>query len=421
MQFPRYRVLPPTSRLILVVTLLNMPPLHGAVRLLQQTKDALTLEGAKIVVDYGKTVTFTARFEATFPTEHVTILLKGHNEDTLHVEEIPVNADGTIEFIYNAEHDPLPPFGTMLIQARVDLEGGRMLISEPIPFAYNDSRFPWQTISQDDLNMHWYAGEASFAAEALKAAVSGLESIRSFFPITSTEPIHIYVYSNPVDLQDALAMGGETWAAGHTPPGLDAILAAIEPGPNQSFEMNTEIPHELAHWVLFRTLREGYHRQPVWLLEGMASMAELDTPPDHASALQAAHRTGTLLPFTDLCASFPTDAGGAFLAYAQSRSFVTYIRKTYGDAVLLRLTRAYHNRGILDGTSCAVGTIEALGMPLGQLDENWRKSLALQEYDPNEVHNLAPFIAVMALILIVPLWGLLEQTSKRRNHGRGPT
>ena len=419
MRFPRFRALPPTSGLILVMTLLNIASLHSAGQMLQQTQDALTLKDAKVVVEYGRTITFTARIETALAIEQASILIKVTSQEIPRMETITVKEDGSIRFIYDSAREPLPPFGAVLAWVQVVLEDGKTYSSEPIRFSYNDDRFAWQVINHGNLNVHWYAGEDSFGAQALNAAVLGLAEIRGFHPTAATEPIHIYIYSNPVDLQDALAMGGETWAAGHTPPGLDAILVAIEPGPNQSFEMNTEIPHELAHWVLFRTLREDYDRQPVWLLEGMTYAAELEAHPDHASALQTAHRTGALLPFMDLCASFPAEAGGAFLAYAQSGSFVNHLRKTYGDAVLVRLTQAYRERGPLDDANCALGSLKALGVPLEQLDENWRESLPLQEYDSNAVHSLAPFIAVMALILIVPLWGALEQTRKRRKHGPG--
>jgi hypothetical protein len=65
-------------------------------------------------------------------------------------------------------------------------------------------------------------------------------------------------------------------------------------------------------------------------------MVELYPNPDYARALEIAGVNNTLIPFGDLCASFPADSGSAYLAYAQSQSFVTYIRDSFGVSGLTR-------------------------------------------------------------------------------------
>jgi hypothetical protein len=114
-----------------------------------------------------------------------------------------------------------------------------------------------------------------------------------------------------------------------------------------------------------------------------------------------------------LCASFPVDAGNAYLAYAQSQSFVSYIRDTYGTPSLTRLIEEYGK-----GYSCELGATNALGMPLGQLDVRWRENVLGQNLAGVAVRNLSPFILLLVLALLVPLWGAIDMFRQRRQHGK---
>jgi hypothetical protein len=167
-----------------------------------------------------------------------------------------------------------------------------------------------------------------------------------------------------------LLLGGAGWAGGHAHPELGVVLVAIPPGASQFIEMETKIPHELAHVMLYRSLGEQYEKQPAWLIEG--NRFDGGTLPEPGVCARAGDRqeTNSLIPFTDLCASFPADAGSAFLAYAQSQSFATYIRDSFGTSGLSRLTSAYS-----EGFSCELGATQALGVPLSQLDLRWRETV----------------------------------------------
>ena len=72
--------------------------------------------------------------------------------------------------------------------------------------------------------------------------------------------------------------------------------------------METLIPHELAHVMLYRNVGEGYASLPVWLSEGIASLAELYPNPDYDQALSIASQNGSLLSIEELCDTFPLDS-----------------------------------------------------------------------------------------------------------------
>lgn len=372
----------------------------------------IEVEEPAVVVNFGETITFTARIKAPVPIQQASLLFRRVNEDVTRVETLQVAEDGLVSYTYDATLNTFPPFSWVVFWFQATLDDGNTYTSAPIQFQYFDDRFPWRQTSRANIVINWYAGDDAFGAAALDTAARGLLSLNEFISISLEEIIQVYIYSNVTDLQDTLLLGGEEWTGGHAHPDLGVVLVAAAPGESQFIEMETKIPHELAHVMLFRALGEKYARQPAWLIEGIASMVELYPNPDYARALEIASDNNSLIPFNDLCASFPADAGSAFLAYAQSQSFVTYIRDSFGTSGLTRLTDTYG-----EGYNCELGATQALGVPLSQLDARWRESVLGQNVTGVAVRNLMPFFLLLALVLIVPLWGAIDVLRQRRKYG----
>jgi hypothetical protein len=214
----------------------------------------------------------------------------------------------------------------------------------------------------------------------------------------------VYVYATTTDLQNTLFLGGEDWQGGHANPKLGVVLLAITPGPGQSIEMETLIPHELAHVMLYRSLEAGYDSLPVWLNEGIASSVELYPNPDHEQALMAASRNGSLMAIADLCDAFPLDASRAFLAYAESQSFVRFLRDTYGASGLFLLASAY-----ADGMGCDQGVVRTLGTSLVSLDTRWRESVLGENVAGVFLRNMLPYLGLFVFMLLIPLIGFFQR------------
>ena len=405
MSHPRRFVFKVATTLLMVVSiLLNTQQVHG--------QEGIVVEDPGVTVDFGKAITFTARIKSSIPIKQVSLIFRGVSEEVTRVETLQVAEDGAVSFTYDASLNVFPPFSSIVYWFQATLTDDQTYTSEPINFSYNDNRFPWRELTRVNVTIHWYAGDDAFGAAALDAAGAGMLAMREFITISLTEPIHIYIYSNEPDLQNTLLLGGQEWAGGHTDPELGVVLVAIAPGAGQTIEMETKIPHELAHVMMFRALGDKYASQKLWLLEGIASMLELYPNPEYARALDIASRNNSLLAFEDLCESFPADAGNAFLAYAQSQSFVTYIRNTYGTSGLTRLMNAYS-----DGFNCELGATNALGTPLSQLDARWRESVLGQNITGVAARNLLPFVLLMTLALFVPIWGAFDMLRQRRKRG----
>jgi hypothetical protein len=279
---------------------------------------------------------------------------------------------------------------------------------------YDDGGFDWQTLDAGTLRVNWYRGDANFGQAALDAAQAGLQSISTMIPLDLVQPIEIFIYANGDDLRSALANGGADWVAGHANPALGVVMVVIEPGPEQGILMEQRIPHELMHVMLYRYVGAGYPNIPMWLREGIAILAEIYPNPDYDRVLADAGTNDRLIPLKDLCASFPPNASEAFLAYAESRSFITYLHDSYGSSGLLSLAGYY-----ADGVDCERGTERAFGVSLSRLELNWRESVLGQQAVGFALRNMSPYLVLLCLVLFVPLMGVLSMM-RRKGKGHEP-
>ncbi len=378
-----------------------------------QVQGGLDVSNVGVTYTFGQQITFTARLNSSIPILQATISFRGLDEQNTRVGSLTVNADGTTSYQYDASQNILPPFAMILFFYQATLANGSSVTSAPFYFRYDDNRFPWKSAVSGTITAHWYEGDDAFGQAALDAARTGLQGLNQIIPVSLDAPLDVYVYSNANDLQSALTLGGKSWIAGHADPALGVVMVSIAPGDTQSIELQRQIPHELAHVMLYRSLGAGYGLLPAWLNEGIASMAELYPNPDYASALTAASKNDSLLPMGDLCASFPADSGRAFLAYAESESFVRYLRDTYGNTGLVALTKSY-----ADGLDCELGATRAVGTPLSQLDARWRESALGQNVAGVAARNLLPYLIMLGLTLIVPVWGAIDTIREGRRNAR---
>jgi hypothetical protein len=271
-----------------------------------------------------------------------------------------------------------------------------------------DDRFNWQTLESGMLKIHWYEGDLNFGQDALETAQAGLESIGSLVPPDLEQPIEIFIYANADDLHGALVPGKEDWVAGHADPELGVVLVLIEPGPQQGITMEQRIPHELMHVMLYRHVGAGYKDLPIWLREGMATLAEMYPNAEHERVLKDARAGSALIPLKDLCVSFPDDPAQAFLAYAESRSFTSYLHELYGSTGLQNLAAAYG-----DGVDCESGTERAFSISLSNLEQKWHSAVLGQNSFLPALQNILPYLVLLCLVLVIPLIGIVSTLRKK--------
>jgi hypothetical protein len=379
--------------------------LHAAVMDTRQTdaQSPMTavLENVAALVSFGEQITFVATVKSPLPVRDASIVILDEAGDSTDVEPVTIQADGRTEYQYNAGQNNLRPFGKVSWTYRFTLPDGSTMTSEVYSTHYDDNRFDWQTLESDMLRVHWYGSSAEFGQALLETAQAGLESVSRLIPVRHDQPVEFYVYRSLGDLRGTLVPGSQEWIAGHADPSLGIIMVAIEPGPAQDTTMQQRIPHELMHILLYRALGDGYAILPTWLREGTAGLAEMISNTSYDSALQSAISRSDWIPMNSLCGSFPDGTDRAFLAYAESRSFVSYIYATYGSSGLFRLASVYAN-----GVSCEDGPELAFGVPLTSLEKSWQASMTGQRTLSPALQNIAPYLVLLCLMLLIPLAGI---------------
>jgi len=367
-----------------------------------QARSAVTLSGVGVDYSFGEEITFTARIQAASVIQEALILFQVEGDPNTRVAPIQVGVDGMTTYQYPVSTDLLRPFARIFFWYRLTVEGGEVYTSPQFYFDYVDNRFPWQTLEDAAVRLHWYAGDINFGRAVFDFAHIGLQAATNLIPAAPSEPIDIYIYDNPTDLQNLSASSDPS-----------VVLVSILPGGEQTIAMQQQIPHELAHVLLYNYTGLAYNQLPTWLREGIASLAELYPNADYVQALGVATQNQTLLPMADLCGLFPQDTSGNLLAYAESASFTRYLYDTFGTSGLLTLLQAY-----ADGLDCEQGAARAFGSSLSQLDRRWRQQALGENVGGQAFCNLFPYLLVLVVILVFPVWGF-GTSKKRRGHGAG--
>ncbi len=354
---------------------------------------------------FGDQITFQARIESNETIQTVYLALQPTGE----APRLTSIAFSQNEIIVQrpAAEIGIRPFSEVTYWYQVVTTAGNEFLSPTSTFQYDDNRIQWQILQTDTFLIHWQEGDAAFGQKLLNASNLGLKKAQDILPVVPQIPLRIFVYPSASQLQNVLTISRESWIAGHASPDLGVLLVSISPGPDASYEMERQIPHEIAHILIYQQAGTGYNNLPIWLNEGLASQAELYPNPDYRRALNRATSENSLLAFSAICQSFPRDTSGAFLAYAQSASFVGFLHQKFGSSGLQRLMAEYQ-----DGKDCETGIQSAFGVSLTQLQTRWEQETLGNDPGALFWQHIRPFAILGLLTLLPPL--LIALFGRRR-------
>jgi hypothetical protein len=358
---------------------------------------------------FGESVTFKATARSIVPITAAVVYFQAEGDTRTNVGLAEVRKIGSQTYLLTYSHKIsdyyLRPFVTVRFHWELVMADEEEYMGPFEEFEYRDDRFDWKSREKGHYRVHWYEGDLQFAQDILEIAQDGGKKIQDLLQMPEPEMIDIYIYADPDTLKSALQIVSESWIAGHADPDLGVILVSLPDGPEQRLLAEQRIPHELMHVMLYRSHTQGYDNFPIWLNEGLASLAELYPNPDYRILLDEAAAKGELLPITALCDAFPTEASGALLSYAESQSFTRYLHSSFGRTGLATLVNTYAN-----GLDCEKGAEQALGESLTQLDRSWQRDALSQNFALKALLNLLPWIILLIMVIGAPLALVLLRT-----------
>ncbi|MDP2950099.1 MAG: hypothetical protein Q8P22_11245, partial [Chloroflexota bacterium] len=81
---------------------------------------------------------------------------------------------------------------------------GNNLATEPNTFVYDDTRFSWDSISEGNVTVHWYAGSRSAAESSLAVGRQTLDDMSALLGATIDFPVKVWTYDSYQDMLPAL-------------------------------------------------------------------------------------------------------------------------------------------------------------------------------------------------------------------------
>ena len=357
---------------------------------------------------FGEAIRFSVRVESETPIRDVVVFITPQGRTTVF-QNMQVGEDGIASLAIDVRQLPLPPFSQVHYYFEAVMPGGDRHKSETFILHYDDDRFTWQTLEGDPFTVHWYADEPTLGQEIRNIADRGLERAKTLIDADLPGTVQIYAYNSASDLQTALHTSGQVLVAGHATPDMNLVLISVPAGPERQLELERQIPHEIMHILQYQVMEGSAKDQPAWLLEGMASLAELYPNPEYQRTLETTAKEQALIPMQTLCAPFPREALAFFRSYAQSESFVRYLHQNYGTSGLGSLLRHYNN-----GLGCEEGVTAALGVSLSQLEYRWKQEALGINTGGLVMRNLSPYLLVGLLILVPAGLAFLPYRTPRR-------
>jgi hypothetical protein len=176
------------------------------------------------------------------------------------------------------------------------------------------------------------------------------------------------------------------------------------------FSLETTLTHEFCHLLL----HDHIPNIPRWLDEGLCQWASGGIDEIiynfRQSQLNQASITGNFIPFKNLDSGFPRSDQARVLAYEQSKSFINYLVRHFGEDKLLELLDRMTHGEVVDEAFNNVYQIQ-----FNQMELSWKKSLrkdlAWFTYLSNHLYEIL-FVASALLTII----GFVKLIRKKHNY-----
>lgn len=372
------------------------------------------LEDVAYEYEFGKTLIITATISRPYNIKNLTVSLEPEN---LQARQILAEIDNNtqIKATYDLQTNSIDPFSRVYFWFNAELQNGSIISSPSFWFDYIDNRLEWKSNTSKLFQIFWVNGDSKYGQNIQLVAKNGLEQATMILPLAPSIPIEIYIYPDIASLNSIFSTDSELWVNGRALLKANRIIVVDEPPLEDITDLERSIPHEIMHLLQFQVLGANYAYAPTWLMEGLASQAELYANSDRERVLAKAIETRSLTPLNALCLGISPDPEQANIDYAHSASLVHYIQNTYGNQVFLTLLE-----GASSGKDCNSLVNASLGISLQRLEDEWLASVS-DNPPTTTLRQLTPYLwifipGVLAISGIVVLIIRRSRTNRKESN-----
>jgi hypothetical protein len=322
-----------------------------------------------------------------FP-DKITFSLKGNSPETIQAASIEYGTDERslttetnrteIEFTKSTNIDiswgwemkksgSIPPGATVWWRWVLTGANGKTFTVPKKTLFYTDTRFTWQVKKLTDMDIYWQGKDETLVNTLANEVQTRLARIQLNITIPAERKPKVFVYSSSEELRGAVLFQQE-WTGALAYTTYNIVLTAVNTS-NIEWAKGA-LPHEITHLMVREAIFGPFGNIPLWLNEGLAKYSEGPMTDDYKQILNTAIANNTLITIQSLSSSFPTASSGAYLAYAESNSIVSYLINTYGWEKMRNLLSIFKEGSTNDKALQSVYSLDVNG-----LDVAWRASL----------------------------------------------
>lgn len=316
--------------------------------------------------DFPNGLTFNISAEADAPITSVNLYYytRGAISATRQPLEITPGTQVTASYTWDTSRLTVASSSPVFFYWEIDDESGNELITEEELVAYDDLRFPWNELSDDELVVRWYEGSQEFGDFVYQTARQALDQMKTEAGRGLDFPIYVLLYANAEDFQSAFFYIDD-WVGGRAYTEMGITIQSVGPDQSRTW-IGDVIPHEIAHLFFHQAVYTAMANWPSWFGEGYATYYEFSANEASLSLAASAARDGTLIPLTSLTGGFGRDPDFVHLAYAESFSVFSFLMETWGDEALQNLIGSFRI-----GTSPRDAIEEAVGLTWEEFIAEW--------------------------------------------------
>jgi hypothetical protein len=336
-------------------------------------QEAITILSDEHEYVFKESMTFALSAKSATKITSVKLFYRVSGQTASHRAELEFEPATAVELEHVEdmadESNYQPPMIGITYWWLIESENGDRLKTDPVSFAYEDTRYEWDVLEGELVHLYWHDQDQSFGQGYFDAAAKAAADLSTQFGVSPKAPTTIVIYNSHEELMSSLQEASAEWTGAVNFGDTGCIAIGLGP----SSWMDKVIPHELTHAMLYQVTKPPFGEIPRWLHEGLAVRSEGGMSVEERAALADAIQDDTLISLRVLNSAFADAREQAILSYAESNSLINFIIEVYGAETLGELIAVF-----AEGAHYDDAMREVFGVDMDGVEDLWREHISAQ-------------------------------------------